>query len=253
MFVKITKAKDKKYVQLVRSYREDGKVKHKLILNLGRTDIKENLDTLRSIGEKLIKLVGLNIPGATGGTILNYGYLPYKRLWERFGLQKILNSKDISGNIDFSLNDSVFLMGITHLLNPSSKLKAYNCKSRYLGLPDINLHHLYRSLDILANNKEKIEDYLFYRNKDLFNLSLDIVFYDVTTFYFESVKKDSLKDFGFSKDNKLNEVQVVMGLLIDKNGMPVGYELFPGNTFEGKTLEKSLIITECIMKHKHKI
>ena len=132
-------------------------------------------------------------------------------------------------------------MAITHLLNPSSKLKAYNRQNRYLGLPDIKLHHLYRSLDILADNKQTIEDYLFYRTKNLFNLSLDVVFYDVTTFYFESVKKDSLKDFGFSKDNKLNEVQVVMGLLIDKNGMPVGYELFPGNTYEGKTLEKSLL------------
>ena len=239
MFVKITKAKDKKYVQLVRSYREGGKVKHKLVLNLGRTDIKENLDTLRSIGEKLIKLVGLDLSKATGGTILNYGYLPYKKIWNGFGLPEIL--KQSSGSIEFSLNDPVFLMSITHLLNPSSKLKAYNLKDRYLGLPDIKLHNLYRSLDILAGNKEKIEDYLFYKNKDLFNLSLDIVFYDVTTFYFESVKKDSLKDFGFSKDNKLNEVQVVLGLLIDKNGMPVGYELFPGNTYEGKTLEKSLI------------
>ena len=173
------------------------------------------------------------------GVMFNYGYLPYKKIWNEFELQKIL--KKSSGNIEFSLNDSIFLMAITHLLNPSSKLKAYNFQNRYLGLPNIKLHHLYRSLDILSENKQKIEDYLFYRNKDLFNLSLDIVFYDVTTFYFESVKKDSLKDFGFSKDNKLNEVQVVMGLLIDKNGMPVGYQLFPGNTYEGKTLETSLL------------
>ena len=140
MFVKITKAKDKKYVQLVRSYREGGKVKHKLVLNLGRTDIKENLDTLRSIGEKLINLIGLDLSKATGGTILNYGYLPYKKLWNDLCLPDVL--KKSSGNIEFSLNDSVFLMAITHLLNPSSKLKAYNCQNRYLGLPDIKLHHL---------------------------------------------------------------------------------------------------------------
>lgn len=132
-------------------------------------------------------------------------------------------------------------MSLTHLLDPKSKLSAYNHKNRYLNLPDVKLHNMYRSLDILSDNKEKIEEELFYRKKDLFNLKLDVVFYDVTTFYFESVRKDSLKDFGFSKDNKLNEVQVVVGLLVDKEGMPVGYELFPGNTFEGKTLEGSLL------------
>ncbi len=60
--------------------------------------------------------------------------------------------------------------------------------------------------------------------------------YDVTTYYFESVKKDELKAFGFSKDNKVNQVQVVMGLLIDNNGIPISYELYPGNTNEFSTL-----------------
>ena len=64
---------------------------------------------------------------------------------------------------------------------------------------------------------------------------LNVVLYDVTTYYFESIKKDELKNFGFSKDNKINQVQVVMGLLIDTNGLPVGYELYPGNTNEFST------------------
>jgi len=67
-----------------------------------------------------------------------------------------------------------------------------------------------------------------------------VVFYDVTTFAFESVIADELRNFSFSKDCKFKEVQVVMGLLIDINGMPIGYELFPGNTFDGKTMVKSL-------------
>ena len=67
-----------------------------------------------------------------------------------------------------------------------------------------------------------------------------MVFYDVTTFSFASVEADSLRDFGFSKDGKFNEVQVVLGLLIDCEGLPIGYELFPGNTFDGKTLEAAL-------------
>ena len=66
---------------------------------------------------------------------------------------------------------------------------------------------------------------------------LSVAFYDVTTYYFESVRADDLKRFGYSKDNKVNQVQVVMGLLIDSNGIPISYELFPGNTNDFKTLE----------------
>jgi transposase len=85
-----------------------------------------------------------------------------------------------------------------------------------------------------------LEKYLFQKNRHLFNLKVDVVFYDVTTFHFESVKADTLKDFGYSKAGKFNEVQVVLGLLMDCEGRPIGYELFPGSTFEGKTLEVSL-------------
>ncbi len=70
--------------------------------------------------------------------------------------------------------------------------------------------------------------------------TVDVVFYDVTTFAFQSFQVDEIRNFGFSKDCKFNEVQVVMGLLIDNEGMPIGYELFPGNTFDGKTMVASL-------------
>ena len=67
-----------------------------------------------------------------------------------------------------------------------------------------------------------------------------VVFYDVTTIHFESVIADELRDFGFSKNCKFNEVQVVMGMIIDSDGLPVGYELFKGNTFDGKTMVAAL-------------
>jgi transposase len=107
-------------------------------------------------------------------------------------------------------------------------------------MPEINLHHMYRSLDILSEEKEEIETELFRHNYVRVNKKVDVVFYDVTTFHFESVKADGLRDFGFSKNGKFNEVQVVLGMIIDANGMPVGYELFEGNTFEGKTMFATL-------------
>ena len=81
---------------------------------------------------------------------------------------------------------------------------------------------------------------MFEYNYVRINKKVDVVFYDVTTIAFESVIADELKDFGFSKDCKFNEVQVVMGMMIDADGIPVGYELFPGNTFDGKTMLKAL-------------
>jgi transposase len=99
---------------------------------------------------------------------------------------------------------------------------------------------MYRDLDKLSEHKEAIESELFEYNYTRLGRTVDVVFYDVTTFAFESVKVDELKDFGYSKACKFNEVQVVMGLLIDSNGMPIGYQLFPGNTFDGKTMTDAL-------------
>ena len=131
-------------------------------------------------------------------------------------------------------------MVVEHLLRPDSKLGTYGKQNRYLNLPHSDLNHLYRALDILSEHKEEIKDYLFNREKSLFNMNVDVVFYDVTTFRFENIKKDTLRDFGFGKEKRVNEVEVVLGLFIDRTGRPIGYELFPGNTFEGKTLEASL-------------
>lgn len=95
-------------------------------------------------------------------------------------------------------------------------------------------------MDILSEEKNRLEEHLFRANRDLFNQKVDVVFYDVTTFHFESVRADSLREFGYSKNAKFNEVQVVLSLYIDCEGRPVGYDLFPGNTFEGKTLGHAL-------------
>lgn len=99
---------------------------------------------------------------------------------------------------------------------------------------------MYRTLSFLAAQKEYLESHLNKQIGQMMDRQLAVAFYDATTYYFESVAVDDLKKFGFSKDNKVNQVQVVMGLLIDANGIPVSYELFPGNTNDFKTLEPAL-------------
>ncbi len=245
MHIKTKKVKGHEYLSIVQSYRENGKVKHRTIFNLGRADLLVN-SGLKNIVKGLQRYLETEEENSYKKDIrtikerqrFNYGYLVYRALWKKFQLDHILKNllKD-RHKIEFDFPEVVFAMVINRLFNPSSKLQNYLSYQRFIGLAqDLQLHHFYRSLDILAENKEQIEKEIFNRYRNLFNLKLDVVFYDVTTYYFESQRSDELKEFGFSKDNKVNEVQVVMGLLIDKEGRPIGYELFPGDTFEGKTL-----------------
>ena len=182
----------------------------------------------------------LSLDSISEAEISNWGYIAYKKIWEAFSLDKILATITSGTKIKFDLSKTCLLMAVSHLLNPSSKLSVYNNQDKYTNLAPVGLNDIYRSLDILAGSKEKIEKEIFETNTNLFNMSVDVVFYDVTTFSFSSVLPDDLKDFGYSKKGKPNKVQVVMGLLIDCYGRPIGYELFSGNTFDGKTLPSAL-------------
>lgn len=244
MYIKLTKSKQLTYVQLVEGYREGKKVKHKVLVNLGRLDLLQKNRSWEDVISKMSQLLKLknilDIRSCEAAKISNWGYLAYKKLWKILRMDKMLLEIQRLGRTEFDFNNACFLMTINHLLNPCSKRGMYNNQTVYGQYHEVELNHLYRALDILSENKEKIEEQLFKVNRDLYNMEIDVVFYDVTTFHFESVKKDSLRNFGFSKANKINEVQVVLGMLIDNEGRPVGYELFSGNTFEGKTLEKAL-------------
>ncbi|AAM25266.1 transposase [Caldanaerobacter subterraneus subsp. tengcongensis MB4] len=248
MFLKITKAGGYEYAKIVHNYRENGKIKQKVLFNLGRIDELKNDPSFINLVDKLQKIF-LSSSEETGsiklfpedvseGIIKNWGYIVYRKLWEELEIDRFLKQY-ISQNsrIKFDIDKVAFLMTVQRLIQPVSKLQTYYRKNRYFGFEeDIDLNQLYRGLDILAQIKEDLELYLYHKNRDLFNMVVDVVFYDVTTFYFESIKQDDLRDFGFSKDNKVNEVQVVMGMLVDKEGRPVGYELFPGDTVDSKTM-----------------
>jgi len=229
---------------MVRSHREGGKIKHTLLFNLGRLDSIEGNPSFQNLAFSLLKISkaksATNLDDISEAEISNWGYVVYKRIWEQFGLDSILANITKRGKTQFDLSQSSFLMAVSHLLCPRSKLATYASQDRYTNLFPVGLNELYRSLDILAKHKEHLEEEMYLVNRNLFNMEVDVIFYDVTTFSFSSVKADTLKDFGFSKDGRPGKVQVVLGLLIDCHGRPIGYELFPGNTFDGKTLEAAL-------------
>jgi transposase len=244
MYIKTTKSKNFTYVQLIQGYRDGKKVKHKVLVNLGRLDLLQKDPSWDGIVDKLSELMDLknivNIDKCHSTQVFNWGYLVYKKLWRKFKLDQVLSSIQEGRKTTFDLDNSCFLMTVQHLLNPSSKLGTYNKQKKYLQNQEVDLNHLYRSLDILCQNKEKIEQHVFNVNCSLFKMKIDVVFYDVTTFHFESVRRDELKNFGYSKNCKFNEVQVVLGMFVDCEGRPIGYELFSGNTFDSKTLDQAL-------------
>jgi transposase len=241
MFLKKTTAKGKTYLSIAESYWKDGQSKHKIYVSLGSVD-KFKKSELASIGKKLLELAGVSNVEKKNVSIeeierLNWGAQKiYQRLWDLFDLDRAIQQAKSGKKVRFNLEECIFTIVMSRLVAPSSKRQVYLKQNEYIGNREVDLHQIYRSLDFLSETKERLEKHLFEINRTLFNQSVDIVFYDVSTLYFESCTSDTFKEFGYSKDCKFNEVQVVFGLIIDQEGRPVGYDVFPGNTFEGHTL-----------------
>jgi len=233
MFPKVCKGSSKQYVTIVESYRDaNGKPKQRQLYNLGPVteETKEQkLNLARAIianldGSKIIT----GIDGIKETSRVNWGAPQIiDKMWDKFLLNSQFQSCS-SGRVQ-----AIKLMLADRLISPCSKLSTYNKRDFYEGGRDVKLEQMYRALDDLSDNCESIKQHLMNQRKDS---GIEVVFFDVTTLYFESQKADLLREFGYSKDCKFNEVQVVLCLLIDSNGAPLTFEVFAGNTFEGATL-----------------
>lgn len=125
---------------------------------------------------------------------------------------------------------------ITRLIAPGSKLKTVDYLERYKGI-SIDISKVYRFMDTLHKSlKEQVEQIAFDYTKAVLGGKISVVFYDMTTLYFEAEDEDDLRIPGYSKDGKAHNPQILLGLLVGPNGYPIGYELFEGNKYEGHTL-----------------
>ncbi len=125
---------------------------------------------------------------------------------------------------------------ISRLAFPLSKLKTIEYLYRYQGI-SLNIDRIYRFLDKLNNHlKDKIERISFEHTKKILKGKISVVFYDMTTLYFEASDEDDLRKTGFSKDGKHSNPQIFLGLLVGLGGYAIGYDIFEGNTYEGHTL-----------------
>jgi transposase len=125
---------------------------------------------------------------------------------------------------------------ITRLVYPVSKLKTVDYLFKYKGVT-LDVQKVYRYLDKLkAQHIDQVQQISYEHTLTILNYHLAIVFYDVTTLYFEASDEDDFRQTGFSKDGKHQQPQILLGLLVSMEGYPLAYELFEGSTFEGHTM-----------------
>lgn len=247
-FLRIDRKKSGQYISIAETYRTtEGKVRTRILYNLGSV-AGYTPEQLQRIGKQLYKLGGSDLkpllgPDAKEIARYNYGYAQiYSTVIKHYGLDIILNRLARKHKLKFNLYNAVLLMLLERLQDPCSKRANWFNQSEYLGVAPVSLHHLYRALDKLADNNKLLQRQIFETGRDLFNRKLDVVFYDVTTLYFESEKEQegNLRQMGFGKDGKIGNTQILFCMLIDQDKQPVGYRIFKGDTFEGHTFEKAL-------------
>lgn len=149
---------------------------------------------------------------------------------DKFGLQPLLGARQ------YELLRHVIMARIAW---PSSKLRASENLWKHFNI-NISVDKMYRLMDALEGQETLIQGALFNALRPLIGEKVEVLFFDVTTLYFESMNEDDLRRFGFSKDQKTHLTQVVLALATTQEGLPVGYKLFPGNTAETSTLLQAI-------------
>ncbi len=210
---------------------------YKVIKTIGSSSIVSEVDNLIEEGKRWIKR-------KTG--LQEIDFTDYRRQTEYVldGIEALtvqgseLLLGKIFDEIGFNqIQDALFRqLVIARLCFPASKLKTTDYLSKYQFV-NIDVQVVYRYLDKLYNTqKEKVQDISYRHTLRVLNDHLSIVFYDVTTVYFEAEGEDELRKTGFSKDGKHQHPQIVLGLLVSKGGYPLAYEIFDGKKFEGHTM-----------------
>ena len=157
----------------------------------------------------------------------------YGSLYDEIGFSRVMKTCPKSRPV---VKDVV----MARLAKPCSKRSTCELLERDFGI-SIGLEKIYRMLDTLTEDRiNRIQDICRQHSKGLFTEEIKVMFYDCTTLYFESFTEDELRRFGFSKDHKFNQGQVLLALMVTNDGLPVGYDVFPGNMYEGDTFKTAI-------------
>jgi transposase len=262
MFMREKESGKYKYLQVVHNRRVEGKVKQDVIATLGRVDVLQKsgqIDGLLASGSRFASKVAVldahrrgKMPAAESKRI--GASVVFERLWKESGVPKVIKHLLRERKYGFDVERGVFLTVLHRLFDPGSDRAAEVWRRRYkiTGVERLGLHHLYRTMAWLGERlceegrergnvlsprctKDLIEEWLFESRRDLFS-SLDIVFFDTTTIYFEGDGGETIGRYGNSKDKRPDLKQMVVGVVLEESGRPLCCELWPGNTTDVKTL-----------------
>ena len=266
MFVRVKKkANGNRSIQICESYRRADKVSQKIIRHVGQAANDKEEAVLRKLANSIIvemknsraPILPLFSPEKFYDPELKRKR-PSEKQVNLLGLREeqriIMGIGDVFGKLYRDLSFDSVIKGtrrnqqwnallkmcvLARMANPSSKRETASFLEQDYGIK-APLEKIYRLMDHISDCEDEIKQRIASSTLSLFENKLNVLFFDVTTLYFESTKQDELRNFGFSKDCKFKDVQVVLSLITTDYGMPIGYELFPGNTFEGNTLIETL-------------
>lgn len=232
------------YLQVVRSYREGGKVRQQVLATLGRREtlaasgeLDGLLRSLARFSEKLRVVEVVREGGLRARTSRAWGpALVFGRLWERQGVGAILKSLAQDRRFGFDVERVSLAMALQRLCSPGSDLQGsqwvqtVECR----GLAGLELQHFYRTTGFLAQVRDELERRLFERDRDLFAQDLDVVFIDTTSVYVYRDTETAYRKRGYSRDRRPDLPQFVLCVVVNREGWPIAWEIFPGNTADVK-------------------
>jgi transposase len=251
MFARVKKTGPYEYLQIVENRWKDKKSRQRVIATVGRLDelrAKGAIETLtRSLSrfsERVLLLLSDRNEDVHAEAKKIGPALVFERLWKEVGIDRILHRLLAGRKFGFDVERATFLT-VLHRLFPSGSDRSCDKWHRdYVihGVDDLSLHHLYRAMAFLGSEiedqgdrtfsprctKDIIEEELFHRHQDLFG-ALDIVFFDTTSLYFEG-EGGEIGQLGHTKDHRPDLHQMVVGVVLDREGNPVCSEMWPGNT-----------------------
>jgi len=228
------------YLQIVESVRERGKVRQRVVANLGRRDqlvadgsLDALIRSLAKFSERLRVIERVREHGLAAHTTRSWGpALVFGRLWEEQGLPSLLERLAQGRRFAFDLERVCFALALQRLCAPGSDLqgsgwiRTVECP----GFERLALQHFYRTVDFLSEVREQLDEELFLRERDLFSLTLDLVFIDTTSTFVYRSEETPLRRRGYSRDRRPDQPQVVICLVVDRTGRPIAWDLLPGNT-----------------------
>lgn len=165
----------------------------------------------------------------------NFGYVAISKIYHQLGLHTFFINRSRNLKVEYNTNNIMKLLIFGRILEPGSKKKTFENKVRYFENSDFSLDDIYRCLTHVNRHRDNLQHFLHGKIKEQYGRNTELVYYDVTNYYFEIDEPDELRKKGVSKEHRPDPI-VQMGLFVDTRGIPISYRLFPGNAPDKTTL-----------------